>query len=91
MENIDKNEWKLQNLKIDFKKGWSHEKSVDRYEGNLTFSNNVGESFTFNVDQFQAQKFLDIVGAEIIKTAHELGNKVASSLLNIEQPEIKQE
>lgn len=78
MENKD---WRLQNLRIDFKNGYSYDKTVDRYEGNITFANSEGESFTFRVDQFQAQKFLDIVGEEIVKTASTLGDKVAKSLL----------
>jgi hypothetical protein len=73
-------EWKLQDLRIDFKTGYEWQKTVDRYEGRITFSNKEGESFTFNVDQFQAQKFLDIVGAEIVKTASTLGQKVAESI-----------
>ena len=78
---MENNEWKLQSLRIEFKNGYTYDKSVDRYEGNITFSNNEGESFTFKVDQFQAQKFLDIVGEEIVKTASSLGDRVAKSLL----------
>jgi hypothetical protein len=77
---MENKEWKLQNLRIDFKQGYSYDKSIDRYEGNITFSNGEGESFTFKVDQFQAQKFLDIVGEEIVKTASTLGDKVAKSI-----------
>jgi len=80
IKNMQNNEWKLQNLKIDFKQGYTYDKSIDRYEGSITFSNNEGESFTFRVDQFQAQKFLNIVGEEIVKTASTLGDKVAKSI-----------
>jgi hypothetical protein len=77
---MENKEWKLQSLAINFKSGWAHEKTVDRYEGKISFSNGEGESFTFNVDQFQSQKFLDIVGEEIVKTASSLGDKVAKSI-----------
>lgn len=86
---MENKEWNLQDLRIDFKPGYEFQKTVDRYEGRITFSNNEGESFTFKVDQFQAQKFLDIVGAEIIKTASTLGDKIAKSIFLTLKPTLE--
>jgi hypothetical protein len=90
---MENNTWRLDNLTIAFKKGYSYDKTIDRYEGTIRFANGESESFTFNVDQFQTQKFLDIVGEEIVKTASNLGQKLAKLVTEIteEAEETKEE
>ena len=72
--------WKLETLEIGFKKGFSFEQTVDRYEGKIKFSNGDGESFTFNLDQIKCGEYIKLIAPEIVATANELSNKLLETL-----------
>lgn len=74
------NNWKLEKIEINFKRGYSFDGSVDRYEGRIQFSNGDNESFTFNIDQVRCNEYIQIIAPEIVTTAEILSAKLLESL-----------
>ena len=72
--------WKLESIEIKFKRGYSFDGSIDRYEGVIKFSNGDNESFTFNIDQVKCNEYIKIIAPEIVTTAEVLSNKLLESL-----------
>ena len=72
--------YKLDSIKIEFKKGYSFDKTKDRYEGLIKFSNGDSESFQFKIREDMAKPYIDLMANEIIKSANELGNRLIESL-----------
>lgn len=75
-----KNTWKLDSFKVDFHKGWKHEKTEDRYEGFIKFCNEENESFTIKLDAAKSQVIMDLIADEIVKTASNLAIRMATCL-----------
>jgi hypothetical protein len=46
MENKQQISWKLKKLEFEFKRGYSFDNTVDRYEGKIQFENDESENFT---------------------------------------------
>ena len=80
MENQQKKTWKLEKIEIGFRKGYSFDQSVDRYEGKIKFTNGDDESFTFNLDQIKCCEYIKLIAPEIVTTANELSNKLLETL-----------
>lgn len=80
MEAINETKWILEKLNIEFKPGYSFNNTEDRYEGKIEFRNNKGDSFKFNLNEEQTQKYVDVIADDIIKSAKELGSKLSLSL-----------
>ena len=74
------NKWKLEKIEIGFKRGYSFDGSIDRYEGKIYFSNGDNESFTFNIDQVKCNEYIKIIAPEIVNTAEALSGKLLESL-----------
>jgi hypothetical protein len=75
------NNWALTELRLEFKRGYEFQKTVDRYEGKISFSNNQGESFTVKLREDMTQPYLDLVAGEIIKNAEDLSVRLKESLI----------
>ena len=75
-----KKEWRLENLTIQFKPGYSFNNTKDHYAGKITFKNKENESFTFNLTNELTQPYIDLIKKEVIRTATTLGDKLANSL-----------
>lgn len=75
-----KDDWKLKSLTIEFKKGFSFEKSEDRYEGSIKFENGESESFQFKVRPDMADDYIKLISADIVKCAESLGSRLIDSL-----------
>ena len=78
------NDWKLQEITIEFKHGWGHEKDPekqkDRYEGSIKFINGDRESFCLRVKSNLAQKYIDLIAQDIVESATGLGERLKESL-----------
>jgi len=72
-----KNDWILSKLEIEYK-GYGTKKGT--YESTVKFRNSDYEHFNFKLTEKQQQAFLDIIRAEVIDSALELGNRLAESL-----------
>lgn len=72
--------WKLENIEIKFKNGYTWENTIDRYEGKIKFTNGDGESFVFNIDQVKCNEYIKIIAPEIVTTAEILSSKLMESL-----------
>lgn len=82
MENQkeSKDNWRLKEITIKFQKGYSHEKSVDRYEGKISFENGEDESFSFRVRPDMAENYIHLMSKDIVTSASDLGNRLIESL-----------
>lgn len=80
-----KDEWRLKSISMQFEKGWDHyaendPRSCDRYEGQIVFGNDEGESFQFNIDQEMSEKYIKLISEQVVESAGMLGERVAASL-----------
>jgi hypothetical protein len=73
----DKKVYRLQTLKIEMQ-GYGDHKG--KYLGNITFRNGDYESFTFNITPEMVQPYIDLIAAEIVKSADNLGADLKKSL-----------
>jgi len=74
------NSWRLESIKIDFKKGYKFENTKDRYEGKIKFSNQDEESFEFKIREDFTQPYIDLIASDIVKNATYLGERLIVSL-----------
>lgn len=87
MENKEEdNDWKLKELKIEFKPGYEFQKTKDRYEGKITFRNDQFESFTVKISSEMTKPYLDLIAEEVVKSAGALHNRLKDSLIRTGEP-----
>lgn len=72
--------WRLDKIEIEFKKGYKHDKTEDRYEGKIRFENGEFEMFQFKIRPDMAQSYIDIMAKDIVKCAESLGERLTGSL-----------
>lgn len=75
-----KDNWRLDKIEIEFKRGYKHENSKDRYEGKIRFENGEMESFSFKIRPEMAQPYIELMSSDIIKCAESLGSRLIDSL-----------
>ena len=75
MEN--KQEWKLDKITIEFQSFGEHK---GKYAGMIRFQNGDFESFQFKVRPEIAEKYIQLLSGDIVKSASELGDKLIESL-----------
>lgn len=75
-----KETWRLASIKIEFKRGYNFDKSVDRYEGKICFENGEEESFSFKVRPDMAADYISIMSKDIVRAAESLGQRLVESL-----------
>ncbi len=74
-------EWKLRKITLEFKSGYSFNKTEDRYEGKIEFENDEFESFSVKVTDEMSKPYLESISNEVVKNAHHLADKLEKSLL----------
>lgn len=70
-------EWYLDEIKIEFQ---TYGKDAGKYTGHIRFSNGEYESFKFNVRPDMAQAYIDLIAADIVVAAKNLGDRLVKSL-----------
>ena len=84
MEN--KKEFKLQKFELKFERGWMHKEDpaeqVDRYEGSISFSNEVGDAFTMKVDAELSFKILEIINYKLAENTEILVSNIKAAIKN---------
>lgn len=73
-------EWVLEKLTIEFKRGYSFNKTKDHYEGKIQFSNGDHESFVIKLREDMTEPYLKLVAQEVIKNAQQLAERMAETL-----------
>jgi hypothetical protein len=76
-----KSSWRLRKLEFEFKRGYSFDNTVDRYEGKIQFENDESENFTVKLRENMCQPYLELVAKEIVNSAEELYKRLSESLL----------
>lgn len=69
--------WILDKITIEYKSFGKHK---GKYVGEVRFENNEYESFKFNIYPEMAEKYLNLIKGEVIKSANELGDKLSKSI-----------
>ena len=72
--------WVLEKLTIEFKRGYSFNKTKDHYEGKIQFRNGDHESFVIKLREDMTEPYLKLVAQEVIKSSQELANRMAETL-----------
>lgn len=84
MEN--KKEFKLKSFDLHFERGWMHKEDpaeqVDRYEGSVSFFNEVGDIFTMKIDAELSFKILEVVNKKLAENTETLVNNIKSAIKN---------
>jgi hypothetical protein len=82
-------QWRLDKIEIEFKKGQSYEKDpqkqMDRYEGRIRFENGEYEYFQFRVSPDMANKYISLIAEDIVLAASGLGERVKLSIGKLTQ------
>jgi hypothetical protein len=78
-------EWKLKKISLEFVKGYTYNKTEDRYEGRIEFMNNEYESFSVKVTDDMSEPYLKLIAGEVVKNAQQLADKLEKSLVNKQQ------
>lgn len=78
-ELTPKENWVLQKLSIEFKKGYSFNKTSDHYEGKIEFTNGDNESFVVKLHENMTEPYLKLVSQEVVKNAEMLAERMANS------------
>jgi hypothetical protein len=70
-------DWKLKSMSIRF---MEYGEYSGKYVGQMEFNNKQSEAFTFNIRPEMAGEYLRLLKAEVVRSASELGEKLAQSL-----------
>ena len=72
--------WVLEKLTIEFKRGYSFSNTEDHYEGKIEFRNGDNECFTIKLREDMAEPYLKLVAKEVIKNSQQLADRMAETL-----------
>lgn len=81
--NDNPKKWKLINFNLQFKSGYNFEKTVDRYEGMVTFQNKDSEQFTLKITPVLSALFIKLITNELAVSVNELSLVVLKSLQDV--------
>jgi hypothetical protein len=77
-----KENWILKKLTLEFTKGYSFNKTEDRYEGKIEFTNGENESFSVKLREDMTEPYLKLISQEVVKNAEVLAQRMANSFTN---------
>jgi hypothetical protein len=87
-QNSNKN-FKLRKFSLEFERGYSwekeSEKQKDRYEGYITFSNNIREEFILKVDDDISLQIIKIIANKLAENTDSLVKNITESIKFTEQ------
>ena len=72
--------WVLEKLVIEFKRGYSFSNTEDHYEGKIEFRNGDNECFIVKLREDMAEPYLKLVAKEVIKSSQQLADRMAETL-----------
>lgn len=75
--------WQMKSLEIRF---MDYGEFQGKYVGKISFSNKQNESFVFNIPPDAMQPYIDLIAANVIGSANDLGKKLMQSLNTLELP-----
>lgn len=81
--NDNPKKWKLINFRLEFKKGYDYNKTIDRYEGIVTFENKDSEQFTLKITPELSVLFIKLITNELAISVNELSSVVLKSLQDV--------
>ena len=81
--NNNPKEWKLTSFSLEFKNGYAFEKTIDRYEGIVTFQNKNSEQFTLKITPELSVIFIKLITNELALSVNELSLVVLKSLQDV--------
>lgn len=78
MENKEpKDNWILESIELKFQ-NWGE--NAGKYEGKIMFRNGEWESFSFKIRPDMAEKYIQLLSGDIVRSAESLGERLIESL-----------
>lgn len=88
-EQQNEKDFKLKKFSLEFKYGydWKEDpkEQKDRYEGSVTFINDLREEFTLNVDTELSLQIIKIISTKLAENTNLLVKNIINSINNTEQ------
>lgn len=86
MEEQNSNkDFKLRKFSLEFERGYSwkkeSEKQKDRYEGSVTFTNDLREEFTLNVDTELSLEIIKLISNKLTENTERLVKNITESII----------
>ena len=86
MEEQNSNkDFKLRKFSLEFERGYSWEKESkkqkDRYEGSVTFTNDLREEFTLNVDTELSLEIIKLISNKLTENTERLVKNITESII----------
>lgn len=82
-------DFKLRKFSLEFERGYSwekeSEKQKDRYEGSVTFTNDLREEFTLNVDTELSLEIIKLISNKLTENTERLVKNISESINITEQ------
>ena len=82
-------DFKLRKFSLEFERGYSwekeSEKQKDRYEGSVTFTNDLREEFTLNVDTELSLEIIKLISNKLAENTKRLVKNINASINITEQ------
>lgn len=72
-----KDDWILSDLKIEFK---TYGPDEGKYVGKISFRNGEYESFSFKIRPGMAKDYIELIAADVVKAAENLGDRLIISI-----------
>ena len=72
-----KDDWKLDKIELEFK---TFGENAGKYVGKIRFENGDYESFSFKIRPNMAEKYIELLSGDIVKSASDLGDRLIKSL-----------
>ncbi len=81
--NDNPKKWQLTDFRLEFKKGYDYNKTIDRYEGMVKFENKESEQFTLKITPELSVLFIKLITNELAISVNELSSVVLKSLQDV--------
>lgn len=82
-----KKDFKLRKFSLEFEHGYSwekdSEKQKDRYEGYITFSNDIREEFILKIDDDISLQIVKIIANKLAENTESLVKNITNSIHNV--------
>lgn len=85
----NKTDFKLRRFSLEFERGYSwekeSEKQKDRYEGLVTFTNDLREEFVLKVDEDISLQIVKIIADKLAENTESLIKNITNCINNVKQ------
>jgi hypothetical protein len=77
MSNDEKDIWKLDEIKLELE---TYGKDKGKYTGKVRFTNGHFEAFQFRIRHEMAERYIELIAEDLVKSADQLSSDLVNSL-----------